>query len=47
MRKGEVGDFKNYFDSKELHDQFNNWIRAGTTETDLKFDYGDMDGNEE
>ena len=44
MRKGEVGDHRNHFQSRsELERNFDAWIQKGIEGTDLVFDYGTVE----
>lgn len=38
IRKGQIGDWKNYM-SNELSDRFDEWTRINTADTGLVFDY--------
>lgn len=38
IRKGQIGDWKNYM-SNELSDRFDEWTRINTADTGLEFDY--------
>ena len=45
MRKGEVGDYKNYFKKNEKVEKlFESWVQQGLEGTDLVFDFGGEGG---